>query len=129
MYKRQGIETAPEERTETSENERAAEQAALAAFEEKNDRLFTRLQLATSDCAQGSMSAAAQVVQSFEPVHPKEFGDGRGAFSDIESKYRREGIYRMQQLQSQLTNLAVAADDCPGYPRVAPQTRGVGCIR
>ena len=43
-----GIEKAPEVRTETSENERAAEQAALAAFEEKNGRLFTRLQLATS---------------------------------------------------------------------------------
>ena len=67
-----GIETAPEERTETSENERAAEQAALAAFEEKNDRLFTRLQLATSDCAQGFMSAAAQVVQSLGPIHPKK---------------------------------------------------------
>ena len=38
-----GIETAPEVRTETSENERAAEQAALAAFEEKNGRLLTRL--------------------------------------------------------------------------------------
>ena len=72
-----GIEAAPEVRTETSENERAAEQAALAAFEAKNGRLFTRLQLATFDCAQGFMSAAAQVVQSFGPIHPKEFGDGR----------------------------------------------------
>ena len=105
-----GIETAPEVRTETSENERAAEQAALAAFEEKNGRLFTRLQLATSDCAQGFMSAAAQVVQSFGPIHPKEFGDGRGAFLALESKYRREGIYRMQQLQSKLTNLADEQD-------------------
>ena len=121
-----GIEKAPEVRTETSVNERAAEQAALPAFEEKNGRLFTRLQLAIYDCAQGFMSSAAQVVQSFGLIHPKKFGDGRGAFHALEYKYRREGIYRMQQLQSQLTNLAVAADDCPGYPRVAPHIRGVG---
>ena len=67
-----GKETAPEVRTETSENERAAEQAALTAFEEENGRLFTRLLLATSDCAQGFMSAAAQVVQSLGPIHPKK---------------------------------------------------------
>ena len=120
-----GIETAPEVRTETSENERAAEQAALAAFEEKNGRLFTRLQLATSDCAQGFMSAAAQVVQSFGPIHPKEFGDGRGAFLALESKYRREGIYRMQQLQSQLTNLAVTADDHFDPARVIQELRRI----
>ena len=40
-----GMETAPEVRAETSENERAVEKAALAAFEEKNCRLFKRLQL------------------------------------------------------------------------------------
>ena len=105
-----GIEKAPEVRTETSVNERAAEQAALPAFEEKNGRLFTRLQLAIYDCAQGFMSSAAQVVQSFGLIHPKKFGDGRGAFHALEYKYRREGIYRMQQLQSKLTNLADEQD-------------------
>ena len=120
-----GIEKAPEVRTETSVNERAAEQAALPAFEEKNGRLFTRLQLAIYDCAQGFMSSAAQVVQSFEPIHPKEFGDGRGAFLALESKYRREGIYRMQQLQSQLTNLAVTADDHFDPARVIHELRRI----
>ena len=54
------------------------------------------------------MSAAAQVVQSFGPIHPKEFGDGRGAFLALESKYRREGIYRICLLYT-----SDAADDTP----------------
>ena len=57
-----GTETAPEVREDATETERAADHAALKAWEEKNGRLFTRLQLATSDCDEGFMSAAAQVV-------------------------------------------------------------------
>ena len=48
-----------------------------------------------------------------------------GRFLALESKYRREGIYRMQQLQSQLTNLAVTADDHFDPARVIQELRRI----
>ena len=81
------------------------------SFKKKNSKLYTRLYLATSDCPDGVSSTASQVVQSFAPIWPEEFGDGRGAFLALESKYNVDGAFRMQELQDQLGRLAVTADD------------------
>ena len=59
------------------------------------------------------------------PFTQKKFGDGRWAFLALESNYRREGIYRMQQLQSKLTNLAVTADDHFDPARVIQELRRI----
>ena len=94
-----GTEKAPEAPADSAETAAAAFEKDNLAFKEKNGKLSTRLYLATSDCPDGFSSTASQVVQSFAPIWPEEFGDGRGAFLAPESKYRELG------------SLAVTADD------------------
>ena len=102
-----GMEKAPEAPVDSTETAAAAFERDNPAFKERNGKLYTRLYLATSHCPDGFSSTASQVVQSFAPIWPEEFGDGRGAFLALESKYRVDGAFRMQELQFQLGSLAV----------------------
>ena len=104
-------EKAPEAPADSTETAAAAFEKDKLAFKEKNGKLYTRQYLVTSDCPDGFSSTASQVVQSFAPIWPEEFGDGRGAFLALESKYNVDGAFRMQELQDQLGRLAVTADD------------------
>ena len=94
-----GTEKAPEAPADSTETAAADFEKNKLAFKEKDGKLYTRLYLATSDCPDGFSSAASQLVQSFAPIWPEEFGDGRGAFLALESKYRVDGAFRMQELQ------------------------------
>ena len=94
-----GTEKASEAPADSTETAAAAFEKDKLAFKEKNGELYKRLYLATSDCPDGFSSTASQVVQSFAPIWPEEFGDGRGAFLALESKYRVDGAFRMQELQ------------------------------
>ena len=92
-------EKAPEAPANSAETVVAAFEKDKLAFKEKNGKLYTRLHLATSDCPDGFSITASQVVQSFAPIWTEEFGDGHGAFLALESKYRVDGAFRMQELQ------------------------------
>ena len=95
------------------------------SFKKKNSKLYTRLYLATSDCPDGVSSTASQVVQSFAPIWPEEFGDGRGALLALESKYRVHGAFRVQELEDQLGSHAVTADDKFDPARAIQQLRHI----
>ena len=117
-----GTEKAPEAPADSAETVAAAFEKDNLAFKEKNSKLYARLYLATPDCPDGFSSAASQ-VQSFAPIWPEEFDDGRGAFLALESKYRVDGTFRMQELQDQLRSLAVTADDKFDPARAIQQLR------
>ncbi len=106
-----GIETAPEAPASSTDPDAAAFATKKRDFQRKNGRLYTRLNLATSECEQGFSSAASQVVRSFGSTRPGEFGDGRGAFLALDAKYRRKGMYRLHELQKELVSLSVTAED------------------
>ena len=94
-----GTEKVPEAPADSTETAATAFEKDELAFKEKNGKLYTRLCLAMSDCPDGFPSTASQVIQSFAPIWPDEFGDGRVAFLALESKYRVDGAFRMQELQ------------------------------
>ena len=102
------VHEAPADSTDTAA---AAFEKYKLVIKERNGKLYTRLYLATSDYPDGFSSTASQVVQSFAPIWLEEFGDGRGAFLALESKYRVDRAFRIQELQDQLGSLAVNADD------------------
>lgn len=54
--------------------------------------------LATSDGAGDYSSIASQVVQAHAPIGSGEFGDVRKAVPALESRYRVDGTFRMQEL-------------------------------
>ena len=120
-----GTEKAPEAPADRTETAAAALEKDKFAVKEKNGKLYTQLYLATSDCPDGLSRTASQVVQSFAPIRPEEFGDGRNAFLTLESKYRVDGAFRMQELQDQLGSLAVTADDKVDPARVIQQLRRI----
>ena len=60
------------------------------------------------------------------PVGTAEFGDGRGAVTVLEAKYRLDCESRMQELHNQLANLQVTAAD-KYDPRVIQELRRI-CV-
>ena len=120
-----GTETAPEAPVDGTADAVAAYETKKRAFKQKNGRLFTRLDLATSDCDEGFRSAASLVVGNFNAVYPEEWGDGRAAFLALEAKYRKTGAFRMQELQQQLGSLSVTAADKYDPARVIQELRRI----
>ena len=104
-----GTEKAPEAPADSTETAAAAFEKDKLSFKEKNGNLYTRLYLATSDCPDEVSNTASQVVQSFASIWPEEVGDGRGAFLALESKWRVDGAFGVQELQDKLGSLAVSA--------------------
>ena len=102
-----GTEAAPAALADGTPVNVAAQEAAAFAFKEHNGKLYTRLLLATSDCPEGYSSAASQVVQSVAQIGTEEFGDGRGAFLALETKYCVYVDHRMQELHDQFGSLEV----------------------
>ncbi|CAB1110066.1 unnamed protein product [Ectocarpus sp. CCAP 1310/34] len=106
-----GTETAPASAASSADSDRAAFDRTTLEFKRKNGKLYTRLNFATSDCADGFSSTASQVVRAFGPARVGEHGDGRAAYVALEAKYRQKGTYRMHELQRELGSLAVTAED------------------
>ena len=106
-----GTEAAPAALADGTPVNVAAQEAAAFAFKEHNGKLYTRLLLATSDCPEGYSSAASQVVQSVAQIGTEEFGDGRGAFLALETKYCVYVDHRMQELHDQFGSLEATAAD------------------
>ena len=94
-----GVETAPAALIAgASEEDITANAVSVNTFKEKNGKLYSRILLATSDCAEGYSSVASQVVQTFSPIGTEKFGDGRIAILALEAKFRVDGVFRMHEL-------------------------------
>ena len=74
---------------------------------EDNSNRFIIMLLPTTDCREGYVGVADQIVQAYAPIGTAEFDDGRGAVVALEAKYRRDGQSRMQELHHQLANSEV----------------------
>ena len=122
-----GTEAAPAALADGTPVNVAAQEAAAFAFKEHNGKLYTRLLLATSDCPEGYSSAASQVVQSVAQIGTEEFGDGRGAFLALETKYCVYVDHRMQELHDQFGSLEATAADQFDPARVIYELRRI-CI-
>ena len=94
-------------------------------LKEKNGKLYTRILLATADCAEGYSSVASQVVQAFAPIETEEFGDGRSAILAQEAKFRVDGVFRMQELHDEFGTLEVTAADNFDPARVIQESRRI----
>ena len=123
-----GVETAPAALTAgVSEEDITAHAVSVNTFKEKNGKLYTRILLATSDCAEGYSRVASQVVQTIAPIGTEEFGDGRSAILALEAKFRMDGVFRMQELHDKFGTLEVTAADNFDSARVIQELRRI-CI-
>ena len=123
-----GVETAPAALTAgASEEDITPHAVSVKTFKEKNGKLYTRILLATSDCAEGCSSVAPQVVQTFAPIGTEEFGDGPSAILALEAKFRLDGVFRMQELHDKFGTLHVTAADNFDPARVIQEFRRI-CI-
>ena len=124
-----GVETAPAALTAgVSEEDITAHHAvSVNTFKEKNGKLYTRILLATSDCAEGYSSIASQGVQTLAPIGTEELGDGRSAILAMEAKFRVDGVFRMQELHDKFGILEVTAADNFHPTRVIQELRRI-CI-
>ena len=123
-----GVETAPAALTAgASEEDITAHVVSVNTFKEKNGKLYTRIRLATSNCAEGYSSVASQVVQTFAPIETEEFGDGRSAILALEAKFRADGGFCMQELHDKFGTLEVTAANNFDPARVIQELRRI-CI-
>lgn len=121
-------ETAPTDLTGSPSAAKIAAHEVLAKrFKVKNDKLHTRLVLATTDCPERYDSPAAIVVQTYAPIGLDGFGDGRSAVVALEKKYRSKGTVRMQELHAKFAELAVTETDAFDPVRVIQELRRI-CI-
>lgn len=93
----------------------------------KNGKHYTRLLLATSDCPEACSSVASLVVQAYVPLGSEEFGKRRKAVVVLESKFRVDDTFRMQELHGQFGSLAVTAADNSGPARATQELRRI-CV-
>ena len=122
-----GVETAPAALTAgASEEDITAHAVSVSTFKEENGKLYTRILLATSDCA-GYSSVASQVVQTFAPIGTEVFGDGRSAILALKAKFRVDGVFRMQELHDKFVTLEVTAADNFDPARLIQELRRI-CI-
>ena len=124
-----GVETAPSVLTAgASEEDITAHAVSVNTFKEKNSKLYTRIRLATSDCTEGCSSVASQVVQPFAPIGTEELGDGRSAILALETKFRVNGVFSMQELHDKFGTLEAIAADNFDPARVMQELRRI-CIQ